>query len=217
MTRGHKCSSILTPEMKAAAKELTDYENIVIQRADKSSTFVILDKHDHLSKMATILGDRNKFKVVTKNLTNDIKTKINKIICNNKNLMEKLPLIKGDHKLGYAYGSVKTQKRGYPLHPITTQKPSVTYNLAKHLNELISPYIPAGYSLKSSREFLDIIKSISAAAMGLLDIESLFINVLSMRPLTLYAKRSVTQMRTQRAPQSPLFVSGATRVVQKQM
>ncbi|XP_076038131.1 uncharacterized protein LOC143023488 [Oratosquilla oratoria] len=147
---------------------------IVIRRADKSSTFVILNKEEYLSKMASILNDTTKFKRISRNPTNDIKTKLNRLICeNNNSSTTKLPLIGGDHKLGYAYGNVKTHKNGHPLRPIISQTPSVTYKLAKRLNALISPFVLASFSLKSSEEFLDILRTAQPSnIMGSMDVES---------------------------------------------
>ncbi|XP_050707848.1 uncharacterized protein LOC126993063 [Eriocheir sinensis] len=118
-------------------------------------------------------------KKITRNPTNDIKTKLNRIILQtNNNSSTKLPLIEGDHKLGYAYGNVKTHKEGHPLRPIISQTPSVTYKLAKRLNELITPFTPASFSLKSTTEFLDLLKTTRPSnIMASMDVESLFTNV----------------------------------------
>ncbi|XP_050717411.1 uncharacterized protein LOC126999050 [Eriocheir sinensis] len=113
------------------------------------------------------------------NPTNDIKTKLNRIIRQtNNNSSTKLPLIEGDHKLGYAYANVKTHKEGHPLRPIISQTPSVTYKLAKRLNELITPFTPASFNLKSTIEFLDLLKTTRPSnIMASMDVESLFTNV----------------------------------------
>lgn len=179
-TRGHTRSSLLTPTLRAAAKELRNNDNIVIRRADKSSVFVILDKNDYINKMMNILQDNTKFTRITKNTTNDLKTRLNRIIRSNnkKTDTQKLPLIEGDYSPGYAYGNVKVHKAGNPLRPIISQTPSVTYKLAKHLNDLLSPYTPSSFSLKSTEEFLDIVKSTRPAnTMASMDVESLFTNV----------------------------------------
>ncbi|XP_076044793.1 uncharacterized protein LOC143027395 [Oratosquilla oratoria] len=179
ITRGHNRSSLLTPVLRAAALELKNNDQIVIRRADKSSTFVILNKEDYLSKMASILNDTTKFKRISRNPTNDIKTKLNRLIReNNNSSTTKLPLIEGDHKLGYACGNVKTHKNGHPLRPIISQTPPVTYKLAKRLNTLISRFVPASFSLKSSEDFLDILKTARPSnIMASMDVESLFTNV----------------------------------------
>ena len=176
ISRGHYRSSILTPELKKAAEELKENVNIVIRKADKSSTFVILDKDDYSNKIASILGDTSKFKKITKNPTVDLKARLNRTIrqVNKITGAPKLPLIEGDHKLGYAYANIKTHKHGFPLRPIISQIPSVTYNLAKRLNGLITPFTPASHSLKSSQEFLDILKgSRPSGIIASMDVESL--------------------------------------------
>lgn len=47
---GNNYSSILTPQLKNAAKELKNNPDIVIRRADKANTYVILDKADYHQK-----------------------------------------------------------------------------------------------------------------------------------------------------------------------
>lgn len=102
-------------------------------------------------------------------------TKLNRIIRQtNNSCTTKLPFIEGDYKLGYAHGNVKTHKAGDPLRPITSQTPSVTYKLVKHLNDLIPPCTPASVSLKSITEFLDLLKTTRPSnIMASLDVNSL--------------------------------------------
>ncbi|XP_076068333.1 uncharacterized protein LOC143040785 [Oratosquilla oratoria] len=179
-SRGHNRSSLLTPELRAAAKELKDNNDIVIRRADKSHIFVLLDKEDYLSKMSRILDDTKKFKKITINPTDGLKVKLNRLIRTNNALTgaPKLPLIEGDHKLGYIYGNVKTHESNQPLRPIISQIPAVTYKLAKCLHALISPFTPSSFSLKSTEEFLDIIKtSRPSGIIASMDVESPFTHV----------------------------------------
>ena len=179
-TRGHYRSKLLTPELKQAAKDLRDNQNIVIRKADKSSTFVILDKEEYMNKISSILGDVGKFKKITRNPTTDLKTRLNRTIRAVNKIPDapKIPLIEGDYRPGYAYGNVKTHKRNFPLRPIISQIPSVTYRLAKRLNDLITPFTPANHSLKSSQEFIDILKaSRPSNIIASMDVESLFTNV----------------------------------------
>ena len=84
--------------------------------------------------MSTILRDPSKFKPITRNPTNELKSKLNKLIRQNNMNKDhlRIPLVEGDYKLGYAYGNVKTHKEGNPLRPIISQTPSVTYNTAKN-------------------------------------------------------------------------------------
>lgn len=130
--------------------------------------------------MNTILHDTSKFKTIKRNPRNKLKTKLNQLIRQNNSIStsEKLPLIEGDFKLGYAYGNVKTHKAGNPLCLIISQAPSVTYHLVKHLNSLLSRYVPSKFSLCFYSDFLSIIQtSCLAGVIDSMDVKSLFTNV----------------------------------------
>ncbi|XP_076044756.1 uncharacterized protein LOC143027361 [Oratosquilla oratoria] len=135
---------------------------------------------DYLSKISRILDDTTKFKKITKNPTDGLKVKMNRLICKNNALAgaPKLPLVEGDHKLGYIYGNVKTHKPNQPLRPLISQIPVVTYKLAKRFHALISPFIPSSFSLKSTKEFFYIIKTTRPLGIiASMDVESLFTHV----------------------------------------
>ena len=51
----------LSPRLLRAAKELRDDPVIQIRKADKSNSYVLLDKSEYLSKMDDILADSSKF------------------------------------------------------------------------------------------------------------------------------------------------------------
>ena len=73
---------------------------------------------------------------------------------------------------------------------IISQKPAVTYKIAKALLELITPYTPSQYSLKSTDEFLDIMRAASPSPlMASMDVESLFTNVPVQETIELICKR----------------------------
>ena len=73
---------------------------------------------------------------------------------------------------------MKTHKVGNPLRPNISQIPTPTYQLAKHLNRLLSPYIPSKYRVQSSCDFLHIVRSSTpGGTIASLDVESLFTNV----------------------------------------
>ena len=173
-------NSILTPQLKAAANHLKNNDKIVIRKADKSSMYVILNKEEYLTKMDSILADSGKFKHITCNPTENLKQKCNKLIETLNAAQDdiKLPKIIGDFKPGHAYGNVKTHKAGCPLRPIISQIPTPTYDLAKKLNKIISPYIPNKFCLKSSADFIDLLQTHKQEGIiASLDVESLFTNV----------------------------------------
>lgn len=167
-------------ELTDAAKDLKNNENIVLRKADKSATYVILNREDYLDKLNNILSDKKKFKCITKNPVDGLKKKANELITSlNANIGDiHLPKIIGDYAPGYIYGNVKTHKANNPLRPIISQIPTPTYNLAKSLNKIISPYIPDQYSIRSTDDFIDILHSSdSSGIVASLDVESLFTNV----------------------------------------
>ena len=184
-------SAIVTPRLKAAASRLLKNEDIVIRRADKSSTYVILDRDVYMDKCNTILADETKFQQINKNNINNVKKKLNSIITAANAVVGgiKFQPVTGDYNMGYFYGNVKTHKDNNPLRPIISQIPTPTYSMAKKLNELIKPYIPATYSLKSTKEFIDIITANRPEGMiASLDVSSLFTNIPVVRTIDIILK-----------------------------
>ncbi len=80
--------------------------------------------------------------------------------------------------MGYCYGTVKTHKPGNKVRPIISRIPTPTYNIAKKLCKILTPYVQATYSLSSATDFLDIVKnSKTKGTIASLDVESLITNV----------------------------------------
>ena len=178
--RNTKHNSILTKPLLNAAKALKNNDNIVIRKADKSSTYVILNTEDYIDKMNGIFQDSTKFKRIDKDPTEAIKKKANELIETQNSLIDDYKLMKivGEYQPGYAYGNVKIHKTGNPLRPIISQIPTPTYQLAKNLNKLITPYIPNEYMLTSTNDFIDMLHANSnQGIIASLDVESLFTNV----------------------------------------
>ena len=176
--------------LKQAAKQLRENDDIVIRRADKAKIFVILNKDDYIDKVQTILGDKTKFKKITRNPVDELKKQANNLIdASNKKTVGKLERIVGEFQPGYFYGNPKTHKPENPLRPIISQIPLPTYQLAKKLNNLLVPYIPTTYSLKSTSDLIDIIKCRKREGLlASLDVSSLFTNVPIERTIEILAK-----------------------------
>ncbi|XP_050739089.1 uncharacterized protein LOC127009752 [Eriocheir sinensis] len=102
----------------------------------------------------------------------------------------KINKVSGEYGMGYCYGTVKTHKPGNKLRPIISQIPTPTYNIAKKLCKILTPYVPTTYSLNSATDFLDILKSNnSRGIIASLDVESLFTNVPVERTINYIAQR----------------------------
>ena len=207
---GTKCrdnskSTLLTNELKNAAKSLRANQDICIRKSDKSNVYVIMDKEEYLRKLGTIVSDTSKFKVITANPTKELTKKLNTLIEKaNKDQPGKFKTITGDYTPGYLYGNVKTHKgASNPLRPIISQVPTPSYDVAKQLDELIKPYIPGKYMLNSRSEFIDILRETEFKSdISSLDVESLFTNVPVKRTISIIMKH-VYHHPTLPAPKIP--------------
>ena len=178
--RGSFRSNILTKDLKEAAEQLRSNKDIIVRRGDKSAVYVIMDTEEYNEKMDRILGDTNKFQKLQKDPTIQLKSKMNTLVrsANASQQEIKFPQVIGDYGPGYSYRSVKTHKTGNPLRPIISQMASPTYKVAKMLNQILVPYIPAGYAVASPTDFIDILKTTNTNEdIASLDAESLFTNV----------------------------------------
>ena len=178
--RNQQKKSSLPPHLWQAAKELRENKEVVIRRADKSQIFVILDSHDYHKKAQEILDDSSKFSKITRNPVDELKKQANNLVtaANKHTGTQTLPKIVGEYKPGYFYGTVKTHKENNPLRPIISLIPLPAYTLAKTLNEMLTPYVPQTHSLRSSAEFVDLLKtSKREGILASLDVTNLFTNV----------------------------------------
>ena len=178
--RGNDCSRLLTKDLREAGKQLKDDPRIVVRRADKASSFVILNKEEYNKKLNTILSDESKFKLIKEDPTKKHKAEVNRIIdCANAVIGGvHFEYISGEYAPGYAYGTVKTHKKDNPLRPIISQVCTSTYKLAKKLNNILKPYLPSKYCINSSDEFLDLLRiKKPQGEIASIDVESLFTNV----------------------------------------
>ena len=172
----------MTKELKMAAKSLRENKDIIIRRGDKSNVFVIMNREEYRGKVTAMLSDQSKFTRIGVNPCNDIKKRINNLIIqinstqpNGKKMLN--PIV-GDYTPGFMYGNVKTHKPGNNLRLITSQIPSPTYKVSKEIDSLIKKYLPQGYMLKSSSDFIDLLQGQTYDEMLYsLDVEALFTNV----------------------------------------
>ncbi|XP_076049331.1 uncharacterized protein LOC143030008 [Oratosquilla oratoria] len=175
-----ECEILIDDRHIEAAKQLRSDPNITIRRADKTAAYVLIETDEYLQKLDQILGDTSKFKKITKDPTESLKKKLNQLI-DNVNATKggtKLHKLSGDYGLGYCYGNVKTHKPGNKLRPIISQIPTPSYHIAKKLGEILTPYVPASYSVKSPTDFLDLLANTSSkGTIASLDVENLFTNI----------------------------------------
>ncbi|XP_066946048.1 uncharacterized protein [Macrobrachium rosenbergii] len=135
---------------------------------------------EYHKKQNQILADHSKFQKINKNPIKDIRRDISRTVerIHAARNAPRLPLAQGDFNPRYIYGTVKTHKPGNPLSPIISQIPTQTYNIAKRINDLLTPYIPDRYCLQSSTDCLRKLQgSPSTGIIASLEVQSLFTNV----------------------------------------
>ncbi|XP_069177616.1 uncharacterized protein [Procambarus clarkii] len=174
-------STIFTPRLKEVAKELKNLEGVTIRKANKTITCMFRPTQKFMNKISDIFSDDTKFQRLTRNTEEDLTPKENKTITaiNARRVSVHFAKLQVTfYGLGYDYGNVKAHKPGNPLRPVISQIPTPTYHLAKRLNELLTQYTPSNYSLQSSADFLEIIKTTQPdGIIASLDVESLFTSV----------------------------------------
>ena len=179
----------LTPSEFKALKRLSKNKNIVIQKADKGNTVVVLDKCSYISAIEEILNDNSKFSKL------DIPAgkEINHIVNLEKRITSALKLLKDKEIIdkstyksikpigsrpGILYGSGKIHKETRnglpPFRPILSAIDTPTYKLAKFL----TPSTANEYTVIDSFHFAEeICQQDSNLHVTSLDVDSLFTNI----------------------------------------
>ena len=167
--------------------------NLVIQKADKGNTIVILNKDSYLKSVETLLKDSSKFNSIPVAPDKDL----NYVINSEKRVTDLLKKFKNKNaiseetynklrpigsKPGALYGSAKVHK---PLkNELTPFRPSFsaigtpTYKLAKFLVPVLSDIAQNKFTVKDSFTFVDeILTQDCDICMASLDVDVLFNNI----------------------------------------
>ena len=176
---------------RQALKELQMNKTIVIHKADKGNSLVVLDRVDYVRKMNAILCDASKFRQVNFgsgkgpfNLVHSLEDKVIRFL---RTLQAKQVLDSVDYKLlypngsrpGIMYGLSKVHKNGAPLRPILSATNTATFGLARFLVPILRSLTENEYTVRDSFHFAKEISKLSSEGlvMASLDVESLFTNI----------------------------------------
>ena len=183
----------LPKEEYFALRTLVRKKDLVIQKADKGNTVVILNKADYNLKMRNILSDASKFQ----KLSIDKNKVLNHIVSMEKRIIEVLKNLKDKELIsekkykdlhpvgsrpGILYGLAKIHKPTKdgvpPFRPILSDIGSPTYKLAKFFVPLLAPLTSNEYTIKDSFSFAEeLLTYDSNLVMASFDVESLFTNI----------------------------------------
>ena len=73
-------STLLTPHLHEAAKNLWNNKDIIIRKSDECKTIVIMNREEYKDKLDQILPDTTTFDAIGRDPTKELKVEVNKII-----------------------------------------------------------------------------------------------------------------------------------------
>ena len=121
---------------------------------------VVMDKGEYTSKAQALLDDTSTYKVLNKDPTPQLKTKLINLL---KGIKQSGGLSAHKYKQLYPtsaiprkfYGLPKIHKTGTPLRPIVSSRGSITYRVAKELSHIIKSLVgQSPHHLKNTQHFI---------------------------------------------------------------
>ena len=185
--------------------KLKNENNLVIQKAGKCNTIVILDKDSYLKPLETLLKDSSKFKIIPvasdkdlnyvfnfeKRVTDFLKKLKNKNAISEETYNKLRPV---GSKPGTFYGSAKVHKplkNGLPpFRPILSAIGTPPYKSPKFLFPILSDITQNEFTVKDLFTFVDEISTQdSDLCMASLDVDALFTNIPSDETIDICIKK----------------------------
>jgi hypothetical protein len=183
----------LSQEEKKALVELAKDKSIVISKADKGNTVVVQPEHRRLQAK----GHCNsqcwcQFKEILNNKTREKEKRLQGYL---RSLHDDKVKAAREHRIplevykkimpcgsraGVMYGLPKIHKERTPVRPIISAVKTYNYNLAKWLNEILTPVVDTTHMLKDTYDFVNKISTLDSNVSRYqvsFDVESLFTNV----------------------------------------
>ncbi|CAF1943380.1 unnamed protein product [Rotaria magnacalcarata] len=180
-----------TNKIRQVLKNLSQNRNIVITRPDKGRGIVILNKHDYIKKLTTILSDNTTFKEIDEDPTIKQENRLNTKLLELKNselitLQEYKYARSTGSQPAQIYGLPKIHKKPdpdgiLPIRPILSSSKTFNFRLAKLLANKLNKLRENPNIIKDSFTFVDWLHKLeidtSKYKMLSFDITSLFTKV----------------------------------------
>ena len=176
----------LNREEREALKSLKNNSNIVIAPADKGCSVVVLDQSTYHQKAMEHLNDSNTYHKEDNDPSVQLRGKINRFL---KSLLDSCIISKIEYQNLFAntsviplfYVLIKTHKTGYPIRPIVSFLESPSYNIAKFISKLLTPFTEnSAHKLKNGYDLKNKLKNIVIPATHSLisfDVKALFTSI----------------------------------------
>ena len=178
---------------------LVGNDTIIIQKADKGNTVVIVDRSSYIQKMEELLSDTSKFTKVSFNPKHKVNKELRHIIDMEETIKHVLDdLLQNEYlseedyqkmkptgsRPGIMYGLCKVHKGITvgslvpPFRPILSAIRTCSYSLAKFFVPILKEYTINEYTIKDSFTFAEEIATLNPDHyMVSFDVESLFTNI----------------------------------------
>ena len=162
----NKTKHNISRKERAALQTLSKDKSILVQKADKGGSIVVLNTVDYENKMHIMLTDAITYTEIPSISLSDAKNQINGIIeqlydYEYISKKQKKFLVRCTPKIPILYGLPKIHKNNWPLRPIVSQIDSPAYKLNKYLDYLLTTAekcIPN--LLQDTTKFLQIINTL---------------------------------------------------------
>lgn len=179
----------LLNDFKKTRQFLKDNKDIIVMRADKGGSTVIMRKDEYVETMRLMLSDSTVYSRIDKDPTNKFQTLANNLVNN----LEKDGAIDNITAKGLKthnavppriYGLRKIHKEGCKLRPVVSSIKGPSYKLGRYIHQLLSPLVCLNnINVKDSTEFVAFINRAQLPKNYILislDVVSLFTNVPKM-------------------------------------
>ena len=176
----------ISDEEFSALKSLKNNKNIVICKADKGNSIIILDKTDYITKAQEILT-LNQFKPLKNSPLKEKEASMNKYLHKlyKENVIDQKlfwRLHSTSSSIATMYGQPKIHKLNYPLRPIISSVNTYNYELSRYLTEIIknNRSFRSFSCIRDSFEFVKRIRTLkdsNSHTMVSFDVDNLYTNV----------------------------------------
>ena len=188
----YKYQSNLSNEEHQSLNSLREDQSIVIKKADKGSTIVIMNKCDYSNEVLRQLNDVQYYKKLDCNPLEDFHKEISNIILNSACLNEKVKedlIPSNEARMPVFYILPKTHKPhqpdlplGYPGRPIVSGCGSLTENISSYIDSILKPHVEKLPSyIQDTTDFIKKIQTVGTlpenALLVTMDVSSLYSNI----------------------------------------
>ncbi|WP_223199684.1 hypothetical protein, partial [Solihabitans fulvus] len=98
--RRDNTKDLITKEDYYKIREFIKKETITIRKADKSNTFVIMNRSNYQGNLIELLSDTSKFKKITSDPSDGIERDLNRLIPKDKSKSTRFSKITGHYETG---------------------------------------------------------------------------------------------------------------------